>query len=99
MKDINSQLQKNIQDVLHYDRVNAVESIVKFVFETIMNAERSEFLLTSEGNKADGYYQRLARRINKYFKLNIPRDRLSKFKPVFFRMCKSPRCTNARFSL
>lgn len=89
MKDINVQLQKNIQDVLHYDRGNAVENIVKLVFETIMNAERSEFLLTSEGNKANGYYQRLAQGINKYFKLNIPRDRLSMFKPIFLECVKA----------
>ncbi len=89
MKDINLQLQKNIQDVLHYDRDNAVENIVKLVFETIMNAERSEFLSESEGNKANGYYQRLAQGITKYFKLNIPRDRLSMFKPVFLECIKA----------
>ncbi|AVC44632.1 hypothetical protein B4919_07495 [Francisella tularensis subsp. novicida] len=60
MKDINLQLQKNIQDVLHYDKGNAVENIVKLVFETIINAEKSQFLSTSEGNKVNGYYQRLA---------------------------------------
>ena len=85
MKDINLQLQKNIQDVLHYDRANAVENIVKLVFERIMNAERGEFLSES----ANGYYQRLAQRINKYFKLNIPRDRLSMFKPVFLECVKA----------
>lgn len=89
MKDINLQLQRNIQDVLHYDKDNAVENIVKLVFETIMNAERSEFLSESEGNKANGYYQRLAQGINKYFKLNIPRDRLSMFKPVFLECIKA----------
>ncbi|AEB28408.1 hypothetical protein [Francisella hispaniensis] len=77
MKDINLQLQKNIQDALHYDKGNAVENIVKLVFDTIMNAERSKFLSTSEGNKANGYYQRLAQEINKYFKLNIPQEAAS----------------------
>lgn len=89
MKDINLHLQRNIEDVLHYDKNNAVENILKLVFETIMNAERNEYLLDSEDNKANGYYERLAKGINKYFKLSIPRDRLSMFKPVFLECLKA----------
>lgn len=45
-----------IKHILHYDQKNAIENIVKSVFETILNLERNEFLESeaSENNKANG---------------------------------------------
>lgn len=85
MKAIKESLIKNIEHFLEYDKKNAIEEIVKSVFESILKLERSEFLNISNDpeNKANGYYQRLARSINQYIKINVPRDRLSEFKPVF----------------
>jgi putative transposase len=84
MNNIKENLQKNIEDILQYDPNSAVESIVKTVFETILKSERQEFLANSEiPNKGNGYYERMARSINQYFKLSVPRDRLGLFKPVF----------------
>ena len=86
MKDIKLQMQKSIEDTLYYDKENAIDTIIKIVFESILRCERKEFLSkdSSQANKANGYYRRLAQGINKYFELDIPRDRLSLFKPVLF---------------
>ena len=90
MKDIKLQMQKSIEDTLYYDKENAIDSILKIVFESILRCERKEFLAESdEPNKANGYYTRLARGINKYFELDIPRDRLSLFKPVLLECVKA----------
>lgn len=84
MKEFKKIMQKSIEDTLYYNPENAVETVIKTVFETILNAERSEFLSNStKSNKANGYYQRMARSITKYFQLSVPRDRQSLFKPVF----------------
>ena len=85
MKAIQESLIKNIEHFLEYDKKNAIENVVKTVFETILKLERSEFLKNSKDhqNKANGYYQRLARSVNQYIHINVPRDRLSEFKPVF----------------
>jgi putative transposase len=85
MKAIKESLVKNIEHFLEYDKKNAIENVVKSVFETILKLERSEFLKnsTEPSNKANGYYQRLARSVNQYIQINVPRDRLSEFKPVF----------------
>lgn len=91
MKEIKLQMQKSIEDTLHYDKENAIGTIIKIVFESILRCERKEFLSnsSSEPNKANGYYTRLAQGINKYFELDIPRDRLSLFKPVLLECVKA----------
>ena len=91
MKDIKLQMQKSIEDTLYYDKENAIDTIIKIVFESILRCERKEFLSndSSQANKANGYYRRLAQGINKYFELDIPRDRLSLFKPVLLECVKA----------
>ena len=90
MKEIKLQMQKSIDDTLHYDKENAIDSIIKIVFESILRCQRKEFLSNnSQHNKANGYYTRLAQGINKYFELDIPRDRLSLFKPVLLECIKA----------
>ena len=89
MTQIESTLNKSIQDILFYDKENAIEKIIKTVFEIILYSERDDFLQnTTTGNKGNGNYERLARGINKYFKLKIPRDRMGLFKPVFLEAIK-----------
>lgn len=84
MNNIKETLEKSIEDILFYDPKNSIESVVKTVFETILKLERKEFLNTTDKpNKGNGYYERLARSINQYFTLKVPRDRLGLFKPVF----------------
>jgi len=89
MTQMNKVLIKTVHDILKYDAKNAIDNIVKCVFETILYSEREEFLSnTLGGNKGNGSYTRLARSVNKYFKLKIPRDRLGLFKPVFLEALK-----------
>ena len=87
--DINTRLKKSIEDNLFYGKENAIEEIMKTVFETIMKLERTEFLKNSKvKNKANGFYSRLARSITNYFRLRIPRDRQGLFTPVFMESLK-----------
>ena len=86
---------KNINDILTYDQENAIENIVKMFFETILKYDRKEFLneynkdsQLNEKNKGNGYYEKIVKCINKYFKLKIPRDRLGVFKPEFLELLK-----------
>lgn len=90
MKQCRKVLEKSIEDILYYDQNNAIESVVKTVFETILKCERQEHLDKSYklGNKGNGYYTRIARSVNRYFQLNVPRDRLGLFKPVFLEAIK-----------
>ena len=90
MEDIKRSLKKNIEDILFYNKKNSIEMIFQTVFESILKAERNDFLkeTSSLGNKGNGYYPRMARSINNYFKLNVPRDRLSLFQPVFLEVIK-----------
>ena len=48
MKDIKLQMQKSIEDTLYYDKENAIDGILKIVFESILRCERKEFLSNSE---------------------------------------------------
>ena len=60
------------------------------MFETILKAERSCYLEhCEEPNKANGFYTRIAKAMNKYFELKVPRDRLGLFKPVFLEVIKN----------
>ncbi len=88
MNTVNDTLVKCIEDIIYYDKENAIEKIVKTVFESILKSERDEFLSDQIGNKGNGYYERMARSINKYFSLQVPRDRLGLFKPIFLEMIK-----------
>jgi len=92
MQKITRVLEESIVDMIKYDKENSVETVIKTVFETIMNCERGNFLEQPEqkinGNKGNGYYERAARGITKYFMLQIPRDRLSFFKSVFLEAMK-----------
>ena len=90
MKKCLSTLEKSIEHILFFENENSLDLITKTVFEAILKAERSEFLDDNNSlkNKANGYYSRLAKAINKYFKLAIPRDRLGLFKPVFLECIK-----------
>lgn len=90
MKNISNSLVKSIEDILYYDPEDSIEMLVRTMFETILKAERTSFLYNcEEQNKANGFYTRTARAINKYFQLKVPRDRIGLFKPVFLEVIKN----------
>ena len=66
MKTLETEFTRNLDDILHYDKENAIEKIIQIVFESILKAERKEFLKenSTAGNKANGYYVRTARAIS-----------------------------------
>ena len=89
MKNITNVFTKCIEDYVQYDPMHSVENLVIIMFETILKCERLSFLNEcNEPNKANGYYRRMAKAINKYFEINIPRDRAGIFKPVFLEVLK-----------
>jgi transposase-like protein len=89
MKNIINVLEKSIEDYIHYNPENSIENLVITMFETILKCERQVFLNESPiWNKANGYYERMAKALTKYFTLRIPRDRLGLFKPIFLEVIK-----------
>lgn len=83
------QLEKSVVDFLQYSSLG-VEDAIAVTFETILKAEQSEFLGYSfkakpidNSNKRNGYRSGLVRGLNRVFRIQVPRDRLGNFKPVF----------------
>lgn len=67
-----------------------VEEAIAVTFETILKAEQNEFLgykfrekTIDNPNKRNGYRSSLVRGLNRVFRIQVPRDRLGNFKPVF----------------
>ena len=90
---LSASIEKNIEELLNYRKTDAIDYFVKLLFETIMKLERKIFLndmanKTGEPNKGNGYYRRLVRALNRYVQVEIPRDRLSLFKPAFLNVIK-----------
>jgi len=90
MDRIITNFTKNIQDYLRYSKdANAIDDLVVNMFETILKCERDLFLQDKQAfNKGNGYYERTAKALSKYFTINVPRDRLGLFKPVFLDILK-----------
>jgi len=90
----NQYVQNNLLDKLYniinlHDRGKAINFMFKEVLEQLLQAERTNFLEGYEGkNKANGFYERLFKAIDKYIKINIPRDRNGEFKPVTLDLIK-----------
>lgn len=82
---LKQELNYALDQLLEYDKEEMVENIITDVFDKIMEAERDRFLEedASSENKANGYYQRMAKVMTDYFQVKVPRDRLSNFRPVF----------------
>jgi len=77
-------LKFTVQKIIEEHGADSVEGVIKSVFETIMTIERDSYLQDApENNKANGYYSRMAQGVTKLFSMNVPRDRLGLFRPVF----------------
>ena len=90
MDKIIAEFTSNIQDYLRYNKeINAIDDLVVNMFETILKCERDLFLQEKQPfNKGNGFYERSAKALSKYFTINVPRDRLGLFKPVFLDILK-----------
>jgi len=89
-KDYNAFLEKSVVDLLQYDKNACVEQVLGVTFEAILKAEQKGFLGYSTGqkpvdkNKRNGYRRSsLIKGLTNMFRVNIPRDRLGLFKPIF----------------
>ncbi len=89
MKNVKDILQKSIEERKSYKEKSILEQILKMGIEAIIKAERDEFLsCEKKKNKGNGYYQRKSRGIEREMEIDIARDRLSEFKPVFLEAVK-----------
>ena len=74
-----------------------MEEVLRTVMEALLKAEQKGFLGYAErdrknkvkGNKRNGYRKSgLLKGISNYFRINIPRDRLGLFKPMFLEIIR-----------
>jgi putative transposase len=99
-------LEKTINDWVAQEKgnlENVSQNIIQTVLESLLQAEREEFLKSDDslGNKANGYYSRLAKMLSGVIDLKIPRDRLGLFKPLILEIIKKDQenIDNLAFSL
>lgn len=107
-KDYNAFLEKSVLDLLQYDKKACVERVLQVTFEAILKAEQKGFLGYGTGdkpvknNKRNGYRQSsLIKGLTNMFRINIPRDRLGLFKPIFLELLRdqSQRMNDLAFNL
>jgi len=94
-KDYNAFLEKSVLDLLQYDKKACVEKVLQVTFESILKAEQKGFLGYGTGdtpvknNKRNGYRRSsLIKGLTNMFRINIPRDRLGLFKPIFLELLR-----------
>ena len=92
-KDYKAFLEKSVLDLLQYDKKGCVDQVLSTTFESILKAEQKGFLGYGTGetpkadNKRNGYRKSsLLKGLSKMFRINIPRDRLGMFKPIFLEL-------------
>ncbi len=94
-KDYNAFLEKSVLDLLQYKKDACVEEVLRLTFEAILKAEQKGFLGYGTGedpidvNKRNGYRRSaLLKGLSGMFRVNVPRDRLGLFKPVFLELLR-----------
>jgi transposase-like protein len=65
----------------HAEKENGLHDLLEIMIESIMVAERTEFLTTSSGNKGNGYRQGHTYGHGRKLEFRIPRDRYGNFHP------------------
>lgn len=82
--------KEQILEVLskHVERERGLQDLLEITLESLMLAERNEFLTEYPGNKGNGY--RLGRSYGngRQLEFRIPRDRFGNFHPVIYAMLK-----------
>lgn len=67
----------------HLEKENGIQDLLEIMLESIMLAERREFLSSSPGNKGNGY------RPGRTLTFRIPRDRYGNFHPAILAVIRS----------
>lgn len=65
----------------HSERENGLQDLMEIMLESMMVAERREFLNNSEGNKGNGFRQGRSFGQGRVLEFRIPRDRYGNFHP------------------
>jgi transposase-like protein len=91
-------LEKSVWDLLQYKKNGTMDEVLKVVMEALLKAEQKGFLgyekrdrkhKTTKENKRNGYRKSgLLKGISKYFRINVPRDRMGLFKPLFLELMR-----------
>lgn len=68
---------------------NGFECVMKVALESLMHAERDEFLKSSPNNKGNGHRPLRVFGNGRMLELQVPRDRLSQFKPLILALYRS----------
>ena len=96
-KDYTAFLEKSVLDLLQYDKNSCVEEVLRIVFESVLKAEQKGFLgygtgesnTNDDGNKRNGYRKSaLIKGLSSMFRVNVPRDRMGLFKPIFLELLR-----------
>jgi transposase-like protein len=95
--DYTAILEKSVWDLLQYKKNGTMDEVLRTVIEALLKAEQKGFLgyhkrdrkNKTKGNKRNGYRESgLLKGISKHFRVNVPRDRLGLFKPLFLDLMK-----------
>lgn len=75
----NTQIQAALNDLV--SKPSGLNAMLEMTLNAFMKAERNVHLLNNDNNKANGYRRVNGLGLGEALQLNIPRDRLSQFKP------------------
>lgn len=76
--------KKQTEEVLSnfLEKKNGLNEVLQMMLNSMMQCERKEFLIESEGNKGNGYRQSSVFGYGHQIELRVPRDRQSDFMPT-----------------
>jgi len=74
------QLQESLNNLLLKE--NGLTTVLEMTLNSLMYAEREQYLKESPSNKGNGYRKAFAVGMGKQIELRIPRDRLGMFRPM-----------------
>ena len=74
------QLQESLNNLLLKE--NGLTTVLEMTLNSLMYAEREQYLKNSSSNKGNGYRKAFAVGMGKQIELRIPRDRLGMFQPM-----------------
>ena len=82
--------KEQLSEVLgkHIERDRGLQDLMELMIESMMKAERRDFLDTSPGNKGNGYRQGKSYGQGRILEFRIPRDRFGNFHPTILALLR-----------
>jgi putative transposase len=74
--------------VKHLERERGLQELMELMIESMMHAERKDFLLGQSGNKGNGYRQGKSYGQGRVLEFRIPRDRYGNFHPTILALLR-----------